>query len=75
MTTLHEFKDTLARDGWPNGTHWKCPRCGEKPPEELTPAEEGLQAWAAYPMDAGGSGWIGVRCQKCGHHYACDIST
>lgn len=75
MTTLQEFKDALARDGWPNGVHWDCPDCGEKAPEELTPAEDGLHVWNAYYSDSGGSGWVCICCPKCQHHYAVDIST
>lgn len=71
--SLASFKATVERNGWPNGTHWRCPACDEPVPDDVVPVD-GLTQWSACHQDAGGSGWACVCCRKCGNHYAADIS-
>lgn len=58
----------------------KCPSCGDDNERRFTAYLDGKYKpldghWVPYMSDFGGSGWIAIRCQKCGQIFNMDISS
>lgn len=57
-----------------------CPSCGDDNEKRFTNYLDKKYkpldgSWTPYMSDFGGSGWISIRCQKCGKIFNMDISS